>query len=58
MFCVLLADVLYAEVIHDECELDGTARVFPKAGSSSRFVVACLFQACAEDIIVELSRLF
>ena len=58
MFCVLLANLLYAEVIHDECELDGMPRVFPKAGSSSRFLVACFFQACAEEVIGELSRLF
>ena len=58
MFCVLLADVLYAEVIPDEYELDGAPCVLPNAGSSSRFVVACLFQACAEEVIGELSRLF
>ena len=58
MLGVLLANVLHAKVIHDECELDGSLCVLPKAGSSSRFVVACFLQACAEEVIGELSRLF
>ena len=44
MFGVLFADVLHTEVIYDECKLEGTPGVFPKAGSCCGFVVPCLFR--------------
>ena len=58
MVSVLFADVLHTEIIYDEGELDGASCVLPKAGSCCGFVVPCLFEASAEEVVSKFPRLF
>ena len=58
MLGMLFADILNTRIIEDSHKLDGLPRMLPEARSSSCFVVACLFQAYAEEVVGKLSRLF
>ena len=55
MVSMMFANVFHPKIIHYYDELNGSPFVFPKSWSSGCFAVVCLFEACAEEVIGELS---
>ena len=52
---MLAADVLDAEIIDDQYELDGAPYVSPEARCGSSFVVPCCSELLAEEVVGEPS---
>ena len=51
MHCVLLADVLYAKVVHDQCELHWSPVVLLQTGDELALMVAMLVKPLLEEFI-------
>jgi hypothetical protein len=51
MHDVFLSNVLYAEVIHDECETDGAPFVLPVAWRELALCVACFFELFFKEFL-------